>query len=199
MDAPPPKEARIAQGVADARPFLPELPAEIWRIVCKLGGKWEEGGKLRKLSRRHVASVRLLCRAAAQGAWRAMYGLAFVSAGDSIRTAMWRAHRLSWDRRTRQEMLLTNMVQAQAGILATYYTHIDVLRSLRMAFKRMLRLDDRGACKGFVVAIRALRDDTRTLSRYYAIGSDPKSAYKRHVDGYHSSYPEDVHLFWEDC
>lgn len=199
MDAPPPlKEAKVAttQVVAGARPLLPDLPAELWRVIGK-HAVWVEDSKLRQLSMSDVASVRLLSRAAAQGTWRALYTLAAARASYDTQDAIRGAQQLSWGRLfAREEYSIRS--QALAGLLSMYYTHSDVLRTMRHSFKRMLCLDDRAACKGIIVATRAIRDEGRTIARYHAVGSYYRATHHRHVEGYASEQRE-PNFFLENC
>ena len=196
---PPPKEARVAaQGlvVADARPFLPELPAELWRVIGKMV-VWLEDHKLRQLSMSDLASVRLLSRAAAHGTWRAIYTMAAARASYDTQDAIRGAQQLSWGRLLAREGYSIRS-QAQAGLLSMYYTHTDVLRTMRHSFKHALCLDDRAACKGIIVATRAIRDEGRTIARYHAVGSHYRATHHRHVEGYASEQRE-PNFFLENC
>ena len=193
MEAPPAKGAKIDTQVAAERPLLPDLPAELWRTIGKLA-VWIVDTAARGLSIADLSSFRLLNHAAAQGLWRPIYYLAGMHASYATKDAMMSARALAWSRQRASDTDSTDV--AIAAVRSIFHSQADMLRRMRKTLRDRLQLDDRAACRGIIVAMRDIRDDELTLSRYHSIGSN--GPIHRLLDN-HTDPSDNTSNFMESC
>ena len=186
--APPPRD-------------LPELPADVWRIVCKQlvqllcdeadalekrndAGKRRKDGGWEVVHPNQVSSLALVNREAASVAWTGLYFLAGYAAFQQSAEAVFVARRSSHLRWTLKphEILCQNLVLY--SLRTAYYAHMDMLKAIKRAMIRAIKGERRDEAKGLVVALRALRDETSIVDRVYSIGSNHEQLTQSRVAGY---------------
>lgn len=187
---------------AQAPPLdLPELPADVWRIVCTqlvqllcdqadALEKREDTTKRRKdggwevVHPNQVSSLALVNREAASVAWTGLYFLAGYAAFQQAAEAVFMARRSSHLRWTLKppEILCQNIVLN--SLRTAYYAHMDMLKALKRTMLRAIKGERRDEAKGLVTALRALRDETSIVDRIYSIGSNYEQLAKNRVAGY---------------
>jgi len=180
---------------------LPELPADVWRIVCKqlvqllcdeadALEKREDGSKRRKdggwevVHPNQVSSLALVNREAARVAWTGLYFLAGYAAFQQSVEAVMMARRSSHLRWTLKpaEILCQNIVLN--SLRTAYYAHMDMLKTLKRTMLNAIKGERRDEAKGLITALRALRDETSIVDRIYSIGSNYEQLAKNRVAGY---------------